>query len=314
LGIGAVLSYGLRAFDSLNDLPRAMDYDVVYVQQLHTAWCGFALGLGFTPLVLDEHNVEWDLQRQYDAIKPSQWRRLRVYEAICCRFYRHVTIPSTFDKSLLCESLGVNPRKVSVVPNAVDGSKFRRMDVRGIALKESMDVQDKHLIFFMGSYGYIPNRDAAQLIIDQICPETREFVTNALFVFAGRKPEKLRVPPTKGIVVLGVVQNVVDWINAASVCIAPLRFGSGTRLKLLEWMACERPIIATHKAAEGLAVENGENIILEDDFQNYPRLIRELIANPERSALMGKNARELVLDRYDWRKVGTDLAGVFRRL
>jgi glycosyltransferase involved in cell wall biosynthesis len=314
LSIGSLIFYGIRVLNSLRGLGRTMNYDIIYVQQLYAAWCGFALGIGFANLVLDEHNVEWDLQRQYDLIKPSQWRRLRVYEALCCKLYGHVTIPSASDKSLLCESLGVNPGKVSVVPNGVDCSKFGRMDARGTALKRSLSAEDKHIIFFMGSYGYIPNRDAAQIIINQIYPETRQLVPGTLFMFVGRKPEKLRVPLRKDIMALGVVQNVVDWINAASVCIAPLRFGSGTRLKILEWMACEKPIIATRKAVEGLEVKDGENIILEDDFEKYPGLIRELIANPERSASLGKNARNLVLERYDWCRIGTDLEGVFKNL
>ncbi len=204
--------------------------------------------------------------------------------------------------------------KVSVIPNGVDCSRFKRIEATGIAVKQSLGIEDKHIVFFMGSYGYIPNRDAAQLIIDQILPETRALVNNTFFALVGRKPEKLQVPHTEGLVVPGVVPNVVDWINTATVCIAPLRFGSGTRLKILEWMACERPIIATRKAAEGLEVENGENIILEDDFRKYPQLIGELIANPERSTSMGKKARELVMERYDWRKVGAELEMIFRRL
>jgi glycosyltransferase involved in cell wall biosynthesis len=166
----------------------------------------------------------------------------------------------------------------------------------------------------MGSYGYIPNRDAANTIMSEICPKTRKLDPRSVFVFTGRRTDKLKVPPGRGIAVLGVVENVVDYINAASICIAPLRFGSGTRLKILEWMACERPIIASKKAAEGLDVEDGRNIIIEDDFSKYPELIAKLNSNPELCESLGRNARKLVIEQHDWRVVGKELARVLRNV
>ena len=314
LHLSSAMSYGLRSLASMRDLRKTMDYDVIYVQQLYTAWCGFLLGLSLRPIVLDEHNVEWDILRQYDAVKPSEWERVRAYETLCCRAYSHITIPSTGDKSLLCGSLRVAQDKVSVVPNGVDTRRFRRIEDRGTAVKRALSMQDANIILFMGSYGYIPNRDAANTIMSEICPKTRKLDPRSVFVFTGRRTDKLKVPPGRGIAVLGVVENVVDYINAASICIAPLRFGSGTRLKILEWMACERPIIASKKAAEGRDVEDGRNIIIEDDFSKYPELIAKLNSNPELCESLGRNARKLVIEQHDWRVVGKELARVLRNV
>jgi glycosyltransferase involved in cell wall biosynthesis len=109
-----------------------------------------------------------------------------------------------------------------------------------------------------------------------------------------------------------LVQDVPSYINAADICIAPIRFGSGTRLKILEWMACERPIIASSKAVEGLDVKNGVHLIVEDDFSKYPECISALLNDESLARRLGTNARTLIESKYDWSICVSPLVSLIR--
>ena len=72
----------------------------------------------------------------------------------------------------------------------------------------------------------------------------------------GQRPharlDVLRADPA--ITITGAVDDTRPYITAASVYIIPLRMGGGTRLKLLEALSLQAPIVSTTLGAEGFAV------------------------------------------------------------
>ena len=67
----------------------------------------------------------------------------------------------------------------------------------------------------------------------------------------------------------GFVDDVRLPVAEAAVCVAPIRQGGGTRLKILEAMALGTPVVATSKGAEGLDVIDGEHLLLADDPETF---------------------------------------------
>jgi hypothetical protein len=99
--------------------------------------------------------------------------------------------------------------------------------------------------------------------------------------------------------VTGEVADIRPYLAAGSALVVPLRSGGGTRLKILQAMAMERPVISTSLGAEGLEVQPGVNILIADDPAQFVRQIRWLISELAADRL-GK-ADRLVEDKYDWR-------------
>jgi len=87
----------------------------------------------------------------------------------------------------------------------------------------------------------------------------------------------------------------------AQLAVAPVRHGSGTRLKILEYFAAGLPVVCPAKAVEGLEVEHGRHLVLAETPQDTVEAIRALRADPARCAQLGAAARALVEARYDWR-------------
>jgi glycosyltransferase involved in cell wall biosynthesis len=100
--------------------------------------------------------------------------------------------------------------------------------------------------------------------------------------------------------VTGAVPSAFADIAAAAIVIAPLRTGSGTRIKILEAWAAGRPIVATPLAAEGLRVQNGSNIVLAEDSAGFAAAVARLLSDPvgtQRIALAGRHTFER---HYTW--------------
>jgi glycosyltransferase involved in cell wall biosynthesis len=77
--------------------------------------------------------------------------------------------------------------------------------------------------------------------------------------------------------------------------------GSGTRLKVLTYLAAGKAVVATRKACEGLDVRDGVHALLRDDPVEFAGAIRDLLADSGRRRELGAAGRTLVESRYDWR-------------
>ena len=95
-----------------------------------------------------------------------------------------------------------------------------------------------------------------------------------------------------------MVRSTVPYLKHAKVSIVPLRFESGTRFKILEAGICSIPVVSTTLGAEGLDVENGENIIIADSPAEFAKSILKIINNPIEAKVQSDKLHKLVLERY----------------
>jgi glycosyltransferase involved in cell wall biosynthesis len=134
----------------------------------------------------------------------------------------------------------------------------------------------------------------------------REQVPQAELVVVGRRPttEVLALAQLPGVSVTGEVPDVRPFVAAASVVVAPLRYGSGARQKILEAWAMERAVVATTVGAEGLGARDGEDLLLADGTQRLAEaVVRVLRDTAARDRLRGPG-RRIVLERHDPVRVG----------
>jgi glycosyltransferase involved in cell wall biosynthesis len=80
----------------------------------------------------------------------------------------------------------------------------------------------------------------------------------------------------------------------------PLRIGSGTKHRVFQSLAMEKPVVTTSVGAEGIALEHDVTALLSDDPAQIARHIVALLRDPARRERIGRAGRQLVLDRYEW--------------
>ena len=255
-------------------------------------------GKGIKKYVLNEHNVYWELL-DFPSYTLKDWlyglfasKRGKDIEIMALRDSNHVLVCSERDKRVLSENVQDIEDKITIIPNCVDFIQYMTyLEHHPRQANES----DKITVLFTGGLSYPPNRDAVVTICNDIAPD---FEDNVEFIVAGNNPPSIKKP--ENVTFLGYVQDILQIILQSDICIAPLRYGIGTRFKILEYMAMGKPVVSTSKGAEGIDYTNYWDIIIEDDFAEFSGKIDDLIQNYAMREKLGKNAQQLIQQKYDW--------------
>jgi glycosyltransferase involved in cell wall biosynthesis len=293
---------------------------VVHVEGIELApYIDLLQGAHNRPVILfDDHNCEYALQERIlrtDLRNPLrwhgaaysfvQWRRLRQYEAEACLRSDQVVVVSQPDGDAL-RSL-VPHLKTLVIPNGIDLSAYPA------DMAPAPEMGDAALVF-TAKMDFRPNVDAMLWFAGQVLPLIRRQVPQAHLWIVGQRPHRrlnaLRRNP--GVTLTGWVDQIQPYIAGASVYVAPLRMGGGTRLKLLEAMALERAVVATELGAEGFPVIDGQELLLANTAEDFAGTVVALLQNPERRTEMGRRARRFVQAGYDWSVLIPNLEAAYR--
>ena len=92
-----------------------------------------------------------------------------------------------------------------------------------------------------------------------------------------------------------------DELARATVALVPLRYASGTRIKILESFAHRIPVVSTTLGAEGLDVEDDVHLLLADDAEGLAAATVRLLGDPDLRIRLTEEAQKRYLDRYDGR-------------
>ncbi|GFE60328.1 glycosyltransferase family 4 protein [Geobacter sp. AOG2] len=170
-------------------------------------------------------------------------------------------------------------------------------------------------IGFLASFGHPPNTDAALYFAESVLPLVRERMPDALFVVAGRNPPRLLLDlKDKGVTCLGFVDDVSEFYGSVDVVVAPIRYGGGIKIKVLEAMACGKPLVATSVGAEGITEAGEGAFLVADDPAAFAGAVIALLSDKERRAVLGERARQVIERRFSWHRLCDDLDTIYRAL
>jgi glycosyltransferase involved in cell wall biosynthesis len=179
--------------------------------------------------------------------------------------------------------------KVRLVPNVVDVASI-------VAVAPRPEAQR---ILMTADYTYEPNRNGVRFLLDAVMPRVWEQAPDATLRLVGRGLED-PAPDEPRVQVAGFVDDLADEYAAASVAVVPLLQGGGTPLKFVEGLARGLPIVATPRAAAGLAVRDGEHYLEGADGAAFAGAILQLIGpSPAADGVaLAARARAVAQERY----------------
>ena len=266
-----------------------------------------------TPVVLFQHNVESEIWRRHYEVQQHpakrlylhrQWRKMQRFEKDACRRVDSVIAVSDADARMMERDYGVT--KVHDIPTGVDIDFF----------KPSNNVTPRpHSLVFTGSMDWLPNEDAMRYFIDDILPAVARKIPDIHLTIVGRNPypSLLEVAQQNpALTVTGRVDDVRPYIENAVAFIVPIRIGGGTRLKIYEAMAMEKPVISTTIGAEGLPVRDGAELLIADDAESFAAAVVKVLSDSDYATQLGKSAAQLVRQNFGWPGVAAvfaDLCG-----
>ena len=273
-------------------------FDVVYCEGI--AVTGHA-PRGGPALVIDEHNLEWELLERSAGQADSALRRLQnARESRALRRYELETlgradlviVTSERERDALAALLP--GRRVCVVPNGVDVERFAPADAQD-------EIAGR--VVFTGTMDYHPNEQAARFFAEQCWPLVRAARPDATWAVVGANPPASvtrLADDAAGIIVTGSVPTTRPYIAQAQVTIAPLLVGGGTRLKILEALAMGKAMVATSLGAEGLELIPGEHLLIADQPAAFAQAVVSALDDADLRARLGAAGRAAVVRRYSW--------------
>lgn len=267
------------------------------------------------PSVLFQHNVEAMIWKRHYEVQTStvkkaylyrQWQKMRNFEAKMCPRFDSVVAVSREDREQMQQQYGVE--NVYDVPTGVDTAYFR----------PNGDVKRKpENLVFTGSMDWLPNEDAIRYFTEQIMPRIKQAVPGVNLTVVGRNPYPGLVELSKrdpAVTVTGRVDDVRPFMEEAAVYIVPLRIGGGTRLKIYEAMAMEKPIVSTSVGAEGLPVVDGKEILLADTPESFAEAVVKLLRDESFATELGKRSAVTVREKFGWETVAKSFASICEHL
>jgi glycosyltransferase involved in cell wall biosynthesis len=155
-------------------------------------------------------------------------------------------------------------------------------------------------ILFVGTLGFLPNEDAALWLAEAITPHLRRLVPNAQVTVAGL-PGSARLAATlarAGVEYLGAPESLSEAYANAAVAIAPLRGGSGTKLKVLEAWQHGRPVVATSHACRGLGAVPGQDVLRADSAAGLAAACARVLIDGALAVRLAANGQALLRRRF----------------
>ncbi len=305
-----VLNYSsARVSRILADILQAGSFDAVQIEGVHlSAYLPVIRAAASRPVILsDWHNIESEILHRYSQVNPSPmrrayaWRTASLLEAAETQLLDACDVHTVTSEREHGRLQARNPAaEIHVVPNGVDVQYF--------AAPETDPGAPRTSLLFAGSMDYSANVDAAVWFVNDIWPELSRQHPALSFTIVGRDPKpEVRALAADRVRVTGTVPDVRPYYAGALAAVVPLRFGSGTRLKILEAMAAGIPVISTRLGAEGLDLEDGAHLLLADSASEMIAAVSRLAASPELWLRLSRSGREVVSRLYDWRALAENL-------
>ena len=267
------------------------------------------------PILLVEQTIEYLVYQKYAddfsfwPLKPLLYLdvlKLRLWEQ---RFWRRATrlvAMSGQDRQIMLKATR-SQKQIDIVANGVDTKFFAQIKPQ------------KHkfpTILFVGNFKWLPNKDAAVFLAQEIWPLIKSQLPQARLWIVGANPtpEIKRLSRISDVVVEGEIADIRDAFSRADILLAPIRNGRGTKYKVLEAMATGLPVVTTPLGIDGLDVVPGRHALVATTAQNLATQTVRLINTKSLGEKIAAAAKSLVTQKYNWSIISSNLDRIYQEL
>jgi glycosyltransferase involved in cell wall biosynthesis len=261
------------------------------------------------PVVFDLDDIEHIIAARSARQDPSLRNKL----------FGLMTVPTV----LAAERRGIRLAARTLVCSRIDAERVRKLfrtetvDVipNAMPLPERVLplVQNRQMLM-VGAYGYEPNADAAEFFITRVLPLIRARVPKAELHLVGASPQSIpsfaRKP--EAVKFVGYADDLPATYAASRIVICPIRYGGGTRVKLVEAAGWGKPIVSTTVGAEGLGMVHGTDALIADTAETFADACVSLLNDDELCKALARGARSLAEQSFDGKRIAEQLGTKLR--
>jgi len=170
-------------------------------------------------------------------------------------------------------------------------------------------------VFHLGSMDWQPNLEGIEWFLHRVWPLVIKKNPELKLYLAGRQmPDWLLKHEQKGVKVIGEVDDAQDFIKSKNIMVIPLKSGGGMRVKLVEALALQKPVVSTPLGANGVSIKDGKNILIARQPKEFAQAILALAEGNGKASELGIQGRKLVEKEYDSEKLSEKLMGFLKML
>ena len=263
--------------------------------------------IGDKRLVYEAQDVEYKIKKEMlpaNATTEKLLQQIYDMEKECCEKSEFIMTCSEEDKESLCELYDVAADKVIVVPNGVDCSatKFTAVEDR-LGKKRTMGLANEKIGLFMGSW-HQPNLEACEKIFEiaKKCKDVKFILMGSQCLYFQNK----KIPSNVGLLGLVSEEEKNRVFSVVDFALNPMLSGSGTNLKMFDYMSAGIPVITTEFGTRGI---DDKEVFDIASVEEMPDVINnfDLATYDEKT----KQAREVVEQVFDWKNIVNDMAKKF---
>lgn len=291
----------------------ANKYEIVLLEALWvTVYLDVIRKYSDAKIVLRSHNTEFQIWERLasDAESPLKKmylnllaKRLKKYEVGMLNRYDAIAAISEADADCF-KKLGCRIPIIHI-PFGIDLQRY----------KPGQSNQNELSLFHIGAMDWLPNADGVKWFLNNAWIGISAKHPSLKLYLAGKSmPDWLRQLHMKNVMVKGEVPDAREFMNSGAIMIVPLSSGSGMRVKIIEGMALGKTIVSTSIGAEGIAYENGTNILIADTTEGFSDAIDKCLSDRSFSESIGRNARILVETKYDNQVLCNKLSDFFNTI
>ena len=247
-------------------------------------------------VIYEAHNVESTMKREMlPDITYSEELVKQVYdvEKSCCKEANFILACSEEDREKLSRIYGVDTGKITVVPNGVDCKKtiFTPLE-RRLEIKRALKLQDEKIGLFIGSW-HGPNLKASEKIIE-FAPECKD----TKFLIMGSQCDYFKgktLPENVGL--LGMVSEETKnrVFSVVDFALNPMDSGSGTNLKIFDYLSAGIPVITTEFGVRGT---NNQDVFIINSIDYMASCINDFHLDKQEKRIL--SGRKYVEQEFDW--------------
>ncbi len=285
------------------------------------AWASKKLGI---PFVL-EVNADLLEQRKFKGIAEKGLRRLFAVWAtrLCFNAAAKIICISAGLKDHLSRTWNIEESKLTVLPCAADVDALEANHNPEL-VRRGLGLTNEPVVIWVG--GFFPWHDV-DLLIKSFTLVLQTY-PSAKLVLVGDGPTRQSIAQMvqknglqESVIMTGAIAHadVPEMLSIADIAVvasAPVpanRGGTGTPLKLFEYMAAGKPIIATALKEAAEVIQNGHNGLLVEagDVNRFADAILTLLSDPEERVRLGQNARLQAIEKYSWEEYTRRLEEIY---
>ena len=282
-----------------------LSFDIYQLE--HPAFSGLAHSIRASgkPTVYSPHNVEYDYIRSetpWRAIKAISGKRILALERELILNSSHLFTCSEGDKARFVQLYGTSREIISVIPNGIDGASQRTEDTphsARVGCHRGCWAFPRQAIFSGSDVAH--NRAAVRHILEKLAPRLAREVA---FVIHGPCGKRFRRSGSDNVFFEPDHLDLRSYSRPGAVALNPVTQGSGTSMKLLQYLADGLPVISTQFGVRGLGdIADFVTVAPLEDFTDAIRTDHRLSLDVSEA-----------LARYEWNNIARTAKKVYSSL